>query len=102
MNRLSFILLLFAILALLMVGCAGTPTPEAAPAGGEEAAPPAEGVPEKLTIAWIPKALNNPVFEVGRDGALKKAEELNAMGGPEVEVLYVGSVASDLRSKRGW
>ena len=51
--------------------------------------------PEKLTIAWIPKALNNPVFEVGRDGAFKKAEELTAAGPTAVEVLYVGSVASD-------
>jgi ribose transport system substrate-binding protein len=52
--------------------------------------------PEKLTIAWIPKALNNPVFEVGRDGAFKKAEELSAAGPTKVEVLYVGSVASDM------
>jgi ribose transport system substrate-binding protein len=59
------------------------------------AAAPAEGEPEKLTIAWIPKALNNPVFEVGRDGAFKKAEELTAAGPTEVEILYVGSVASD-------
>jgi ribose transport system substrate-binding protein len=59
-----------------------------------EAAPAA--VPEKLTIAWIPKALNNPVFEVGRDGAMKKAEELTAEGPVDVEVMYVGSVASDM------
>ncbi|MBC7251233.1 MAG: sugar-binding protein [Anaerolineae bacterium] len=58
-------------------------------------APPAGAAPEKLTIAWIPKALNNPVFELGRDGAFKKAEELTAQTGTEVEVLYVGSVASD-------
>jgi len=51
--------------------------------------------PEKLVIAWIPKALNNPVFEVGRDGAFKKAEELTAAGPIPVEVDYVGSVASD-------
>ena len=56
--------------------------------------PPAGAAPEKMTIAWIPKALNNPVFELGRDGAFKKAEELTAAGA-NVEVLYVGSVASD-------
>jgi len=50
----------------------------------------------KLTIAWIPKALNNPVFEIGRDGAFKKAEEINKSGGKvKVEILYVGPVASD-------
>lgn len=50
----------------------------------------------KITIAWIPKALNNPVFELGRDGALAKAKELTEQGPYEVEVLYVGSVASDM------
>ncbi|WP_324716543.1 sugar-binding protein [Carboxydochorda subterranea] len=49
----------------------------------------------KLTFAWIPKALNNPVFELGRDGAFAKAKELTAKGPYQVEVLYVGSVASD-------
>ncbi len=49
-----------------------------------------------ITIAWIPKALNNPVFEVGREGALKKAKELTAKGPYKVEILYVASVASDI------
>lgn len=49
----------------------------------------------KLVFAWIPKALNNPVFELGRDGAFQKAKELTAKGPYTVEVLYVGSVASD-------
>lgn len=48
-----------------------------------------------LTIAWIPKALNNPVFEIGRDGAMMKAAELTKKGPIEVKVDYVGSVASD-------
>ena len=48
-----------------------------------------------LTIAWIPKALNNPVFELGREGALSKAAELTARGSAPVKVLYVGPVASD-------
>jgi ribose transport system substrate-binding protein len=50
---------------------------------------------KNLTIAWIPKALDNPVFEVGRAGAVQKAAELTASGPVEVEVLYVGSIASD-------
>lgn len=49
----------------------------------------------KLTIAWIPKALNNPVFEVGYQGAIKKASELSLPGQYKVEVLYVGPVSSD-------
>ena len=49
----------------------------------------------KITIAWIPKGLNNPVFEVGRSGAIAKAAELSAAGPVDVEVLYAGSVNSD-------
>jgi len=51
--------------------------------------------PHPLTIAWIPKALNNPVFELGREGALNKAAELTARGPIPVKVLYAGPVASD-------
>jgi ribose transport system substrate-binding protein len=50
---------------------------------------------QTLTIAWIPKALNNPVFELGRLGAIQKAAELSAEGSVQVEVLYMGSVSSD-------
>jgi ribose transport system substrate-binding protein len=49
-----------------------------------------------ITIAWIPKALNNPVFEVGRLGALKKAQELTAKGPYKVNIQYVASVMSDV------
>jgi ribose transport system substrate-binding protein len=49
-----------------------------------------------ITIAWIPKALNNPVFEIGREGAIKKAQELTAKGPYKVEIQYVASVASDI------
>jgi ribose transport system substrate-binding protein len=55
--------------------------------------PPEDG---KFTIAWIPKALNNPVFELGRDGCMKAAEDAAATYGIEVECLYMGSVASDM------
>jgi ribose transport system substrate-binding protein len=51
--------------------------------------------PRSLTIAWIPKALNNPVFELGQEGALQKAAELTDRGPVPVNVLYVGPVASD-------
>ena len=49
----------------------------------------------KITIAWIPKALNNPVFEVGRAGAIEKALELTRVGPVDVEVMYVAPVSSD-------
>src|SRR3972149_11712807 len=39
--------------------------------------PPARHT-QRLTIAWIPKALNNPVFELGRAGALERGAEMTA------------------------
>lgn len=42
-----------------------------------------------LNIAWIPKALNNPVFELGRIGAETRASELTEEGPCAVEVLAV-------------
>jgi ribose transport system substrate-binding protein len=48
-----------------------------------------------LTIAWIPKARDNPVFELGRQGAVQKALELSNDGPVRVQVLYVGSVSAD-------
>src|SRR4029078_904284 len=56
----------------------------AAPVGGK-----------KWTIAWVTKSLGNPVFDLGRSGALQKAKELTAGGPFEVEVLSVGPVAAD-------
>ena len=90
-KRLSSLIGVIVLLSMILAGCKPTPT-EAPATPTTEAPPPAA---EKLTIAWIPKALNNPVFELGRDGAFKKAEELTAQTSTEVEVLYVGSVASD-------
>lgn len=47
--------------------------------------------PDALRLAWVPKALNNPVFETGRDGARLRAAELNrAQNGVRVEVVYDG------------
>ncbi len=50
---------------------------------------------KKLTIAWVSKSLGNPVFDLGRRGALQKAQELSAAGPYQVEVLPVGPVAAD-------
>ncbi|MGA9348893.1 MAG: sugar-binding protein, partial [Anaerolineae bacterium] len=96
----KYLYMLMAItvmLTMVLAGCRPKATEVPPTKVPPTAAPPTATPPpkaEKLTIAWIPKALNNPVFEIGRDGAFKKAEELTAAGA-EVEVLYVGSVASD-------
>jgi ribose transport system substrate-binding protein len=52
-----------------------------------------------LTIAWIPKALNNPVFALGRDGAFAKARELTRKGPVNVDIVYTASLASDAASQ---
>lgn len=56
---------------------------------------PAPAARTKLTIAWVSKSLGNPVFDLGRRGALQKAQELSAIGPYQVEVLPVGPVAAD-------
>ena len=71
------------VLSLLLSGC-DVLKPAATP-----------DAPADFTIAWIPKSLNNPVFEIGRDGAYKAAEELSAATGKKIEVLYMASLASD-------
>ena len=82
MFRFVSILVLVAV-ALLTIGPSNTPTHVRAQ-------------DDTFTLAWIPKALNNPVFELGRDGCMKAAEELSASTGKKVECLYMGSVASDM------
>jgi ribose transport system substrate-binding protein len=80
---------LFLLLALALAACQ---SPSVAPAAGLESPSPER---RKITLAWIPKALDNPVFQVGQLGAVQKAAELSASGPVQVEVLYVGSVDSD-------
>ncbi len=80
-------LTILAILSVLVV---------LAPIAG--AAPPPQEERTTLTIAWIPKALNNPVFALGRDGSFEKARELTKKGPVNVDVVYtasLGSVAAD-------
>jgi len=105
MNKRLYVLMAIAVMVTMVLGgCRAkatvapptvAPPTKAPPTAVPPTATPPPAVEKKLTIAWIPKALNNPVFEVGRDGAFKKAEELTAAGA-DVEVLYVGSVASDM------
>ncbi len=78
-------------LVVLLVLVATALGPLAAVAQGPD--PLADG---KISIAWIPKSLNNPVFELGRDGCFAAAAELTAAGPYEVECLYMGSVSSDM------
>ena len=55
--------------------------------------PPAD---DTFTIAWIPKSLNNPVFELGRDACFAAAAQMTEAGPYTVECLYMGSVSSDM------
>lgn len=50
---------------------------------------------KKLTIAWVTKSLGNPVFDLGRSGALQKAKELTASGAVDVQVQVLGPVSAD-------
>ncbi len=82
--------ILLVVVLIVLSACLGlepTATPE----------PVQEPEDEIFVIAWIPKALNNPVFELGRAGAEARARALTA-GNPygyEVEVRYMAPVTSD-------
>jgi len=45
------------------------------------------GAAEKLKFAVVPKAMNNPFFDIARDGCTKRAKELG-----NVECLYRGPI----------
>jgi len=56
---------------------------------------PATSTRQKLTIAWVTKSLGNPVFDLGRAGALQKAKELTESGAVDVQVQVLGPVSAD-------
>jgi ribose transport system substrate-binding protein len=108
--RVKRTILLFSLatlLAMMLGACAGS-TPTAVPATQAPAKPtplpePTVAVGGKdpladntITIAWIPKALGNPVFETGRIAAEAKAKELTEKGPYKVEIVYTASVNSDI------
>jgi len=115
MKKFQLLISILIFTTLVLSACQPAATPTEAPAPPTEKPmeeppeEPAEEPPEepmeamhpsledgKLVIAWIPKALNNPVFEIGKVGAETKAAELTAAGPYEVEIMYSGSVASDM------
>ncbi len=113
MRRISVVILsLLMIASMLLSACQPAPTPVAEqPKEEKPAEQPAQAEQPKeeqpaaakpgiedgvLTIAWIPKALNNPVFETGRVGAELKAKELSEQGKIKVEILYTAPTKSDI------
>ena len=123
MRRISVVILsLLMIASMILSACQPAPTPTAEqPKEEKPAEQPKEEKPAAakpgiedgvLTIAWIPKALNNPVFETGKVGAELKAKELSEQGNIKVEVLYTAPTKSDIAEqaavvllparRRGW
>lgn len=47
----------------------------AMPAIATTSAPVVEAQDDTSTVAWIPKALDNPAFELGRGGCMQAARE---------------------------
>lgn len=77
--------LALALLAVLAAGC------------GDSAAPPSgkSGPKKSYRFAILPKMLNNAVFNYGRKGALKTAEEIRAKEGVQIEVVWDAPPVSD-------
>lgn len=100
-RRISAFAGILVVVSLLLAACAPVAPaapPATAPAGEEAAMTDYSALLEDgvIRIAWIPKALDNPVFELGRRGAEAKAAELTAQGPYQVEILYTASVKSDI------
>jgi len=53
----------------------------------------------EVTVAWIPKEANNPVFDLGKEGAFRAASDLSAKTGKKVNVLYLGPEGSNASEK---
>lgn len=79
------LVLILGMLAGVGVAQEATPAPTPHPALKDR----------RLTIGWIPKALDNPVFELGRDACFQAADELTARGDVRVECIYSGPVTAD-------
>ena len=82
---------LFLVAAGVVAYSAPTLAQDSTPYPPLETCPLDDGV---FTVAWIPKALNNPVFELGRIAAETRAEELTEEGPCEVEVFYAAPMSS--------
>lgn len=80
-------------LTIVLGGCATTAEPEiSAPntTSSSVETVQCETAKDSYTFAFVPKALNNPVFEITRQGAVDKAEELG-----NVTVEWVGPATTD-------
>ncbi len=85
---------LMAVGLLVLAGCAVPVQPasqSAAPTTAESAAPSLDSI----TLAFVPKALNNPVFEITRSGA----EDRIAEAYPGVNFEWVGPTTTDAQAQ---
>lgn len=87
---------LFVLLTLLIGSLSSLPAlsaqdQTATPYPTLAACPLKDGV---FNVAWIPKALNNPVFELGRVAAETRAADLTEAGPCKVEILYAAPMSS--------
>jgi len=92
----------------MLAACGGSATSSASSSTAAQASQPADAAPaasaaassaadsscptpkDNYTIAFVPKALNNPVFEITRQGAEDKAKELG-----NVTIDWVGPATTD-------
>jgi ABC-type sugar transport system substrate-binding protein len=57
---------------------------------------PAAGAADKLKFAVVPKAMNNPFFDIARDGCIRRAKELDADAPGSAGEAYIGTNNKDL------
>ncbi len=77
--------------AVALASCAAPP-PAAQPSAQQPVTTPETGK-KPLTFVWSPKAVNNPVFDVARRGAMDKAKELG------ITVEWIGPESADAQKQ---
>lgn len=102
--RFTLLVSLITIMAIILTACAApapapAPAQPANPSAGSSSQQPASQAAapelEDITIAFIPKALNNPVFEITRAGAEDRLKEAY----PGVEFQWVGPTTTDAQAQ---
>jgi ABC-type sugar transport system substrate-binding protein len=53
------------------------------------------GAADKLKFAVVPKAMNNPFFDIARDGCIRRAKELDADAPGSAREAYIGTNNKD-------
>lgn len=77
----------------VLASCTATPSTPPQQTGAQPTTPSGGAASQPLTFVWSPKAVNNPVFDVARRGAMDKAMELG------ITIEWIGPESADAQKQ---